>query len=138
MSHAVSLGYGGRGSRLQIKGGERACSRFCRVKCHYIKSSISICGPVLPVRPFCDLWSLLLRESKQCSRPRWAVRSSICGAQLCLDNNTHQMVITHTDQDPTLPKPGAQNLSEALAAPAERPRLLLIKRLKLMPGRTQK
>lgn len=135
MSHYVSLGYGGRGSRLQIKGGERECSCFCRVKCHYIKSSISICGPV---RPFCDLWSLLLRESKHCSRPRWAVHSSICGAQLCSDNNTHQMVITQTDPDPTLPKCSAQNFSEALAAPAERPRLLLIKRLKLMPGRTQK
>lgn len=51
MSHSISMGYSGHGSRLQIKGGERACSRFCTAKRHYIKSSISICGPELLVRP---------------------------------------------------------------------------------------
>lgn len=103
MSH--SMGYSGHGSRLQIKGGERACSRFCRVKRHYIKSSISICGPGSTGEgSFCDLWSLLLRENKNCSHPCWAVQCSICEAQLCLDNNTHQMVITQTAPDPNLVK----------------------------------
>lgn len=96
-----SMGYRDGGGGLQ-KGGEHAYTHFCKVKWHYIKSSISICGLLLllwvwqhrgreadqkmgcalqlkwETRTFCDLWCLLLRENKNCSHSYWAVSKLVC------------------------------------------------------------
>lgn len=73
------------GGGLQ-RGGEHAWTHFCRVKWHYIKSSISICGLLLLLRlspkdglcswlsvrgtrAFCDLQSLLLGRNRYCISP---------------------------------------------------------------------
>lgn len=79
ISHTISMGYSGHGSRLQ-KGGELVYTRFYKVKWHYIKSTISICVLVLHLwvwqcrhTVFSDLWSLLLRKNKNCYHTYWAV-----------------------------------------------------------------
>lgn len=61
ISHPTGYSGGsGCGGGLQ-RGGEYAFTHFCKVKWHYIKSSISICGWLLP------LWVWQWREKMGCA-----------------------------------------------------------------------
>lgn len=87
MSPSISMGYSGHGSRLQIKGGERVHVLVSAEQNDTISTqAFPYVGPrccwcaaaAAGARSFCDLWSLLLRENKNCSHPCWAVCCSMC------------------------------------------------------------